>query len=339
MSGKDSSRKSRTPSSPPSPASLSAEPVADPAPIVAPLPAQSPAKEPNTGNPIVVGLLGVFLVALAGVGGGYLHTHPQLPSSPGISPGPAQVAQVNPAPAEALPSEAETVAPPSPVESLATPPSTIPENPVPRPPTSDTKKTRPKASAKETSAAILPQPTLPAQTPNSAPQPPEPRPPSPAPQPPPEKHEERKQSPITIQPAPLVTVNVSDGLPIPILLTEDVPADAPDGLTIQFVVADSVRVDNTTIIAKGAAVTASVAGHKKKILGIGSAKVTYQLRTVQTVGGQQLRVRATSGHNSDGTSAYQFEPPKGPPKKQFAALQGTEYIGYIDTDQTVAVRK
>ncbi len=315
-----------------------------PDPIVTPLPARSPAKEPNTGNPIVVGLLGIVLVGLAGVGGGYLHTPPKLPSSPGISPEQVQVARVNPTPADArpadaLPAEAEPVNPPPPVNSLATAPSTIPENPVPKRRTSDAKKTAPKASLKETSAAILPQPTLPAQTPNSAPQPPEPRPPSPAPQPPPEKHDETKQPPIAVKPAPPVTVNVSDGLPIPILLTEDVTADAPDGLTIQFVVADSVRVDNTTIIAKGAAVTASVAGHKKKILGIGSTKVTYELRTVRTVGGQQLRVRATSGHNSDGTSTYQFEPPKGPPRKQFAALQGTEYIGYIDTDQTVAVRK
>jgi hypothetical protein len=313
MSGNDSSRKSQIPS--------------------------SPAKEPNTGNPIVVGFLGIFLVGLAGVGGGYLHTHPNLPASPAISPEPAQVARIGPAPADALPAEAEPVNPPSQVNSVATPPPTIPDNPVPKRPASDAKKTPPKASVKETSAVILPHPTLPAQTASSAPQPPEPQPPSPAPQPRPEKHDETKQPPITVQPAPLVTVNVSDGLPIPILLTEDVPADAPDGLTIQFVVADSVRVDNTTIIAKGAAVTASVAGHKKKILGIGSTKVTYQLRTVQTVGGQQLRVRATSGHNDDGTSTYQFEPPKGPPKKQFAALQGTEYIGYIDTDQTVAVRK
>ena len=169
MSGKDSSRKSRIPSSPPSPTSLSAEPVADPAPIVTPLPARSPAKEPNTGNPIVVGLLGIFLVGLAGVGGGYLHTHPKLPSSPGISPERAQVAQVNPAPANALPAQAEPVNPPSQVKSLAEPPSTIPENPVPKRRTSDAKKTPPKASVKETGAAILPQPTLPAQTAISAP--------------------------------------------------------------------------------------------------------------------------------------------------------------------------
>jgi hypothetical protein len=338
MSGKDSSRSSRTPSSPPSPTSLSAEPVADPALIVTPLPARSPAKEPNTGNPIVVGLLGIFLVGLAGVGGGYLHTHPN-PSSPGTSPEQAQVARVNPAPAEALPAEAQPVNPPSQVNSVATPPSTIPENPVAKRPTPDAKKTPPKASGKETGAVILPQPTLPAQTAISAPQPPEPQPPSTAPQPPPKKHEETKEPPITVQPAPLVTVKVSDGLPIRILLTEDVPADAPDGLTLQFVVAASVQIDNTTIIAKGATVTASIAGHKKKVLGIGSTKMTYRLRTVHTVDGNQLRVRATSGRNDDGTSTYHFDPPKGSPKKGFVALHGTEYIGYIDTDQTVAVRK
>jgi len=311
MSGKDSSRESQIPS--------------------------SPAKEPNTGNPIVVGLLGIFLVALAGVGGGYLHTHPKLPSSPGTSPELAQVARIAPAPANVLPPEPAPVNPPSEVSSSVEPPSTILESPAPKRLTSDAKKTPPKASVKETSAAILPHPTLPAQPASSAPQPPEPQPPSPAPQPPPEKHEETKEPPTTAQPAPLVTVKVSDGLPIRILLTEDVPEDAPNGLTLKFVVADSVQVDNTTIIAKGAVVTASIADRKKKILGIGSTKLTYQLRAVHAVDGKQLKVRATSGHNSDGTSTNQFDPPKG--QKRFVALQGTEYVGYIDTDQTVAVRE
>jgi len=313
MSGKDSSRKSQIPS--------------------------SPAKEPTTGSPIVVGLLGIFLVGLAGVGGGYLHTHPNLPVSPRISPEPAPLARVSPAPADALPAEAEPVNPPSQVNSVVTPPSTIPENPVPKRSTPDVKKTPPKAGVKEVGAAIVSHPTLPAQTVVSAPQPPEPQPPSPAPQAPPEKHEEAKERPITVQPAPLVTVKVSDGLPIRIFLTEDVPEDAPSGLALKFVVADSVQVDNTTIIAKGAAVTASIAGHKKKILGIGSTKMTYQLRTVHTVDGNQLRVRATSSRNTDGTSTYQFDSPKGATKKGIAALQGTEYIGYVDTDQTVAVRE
>jgi hypothetical protein len=313
MTGKDSSRESQIPS--------------------------SPAKEPNTGNPIVVGLLGIFLVALAGVGGGYLHTHPKLPLSPGASPELAQVARAAPAPVDAPPAKPASVNSPSEVNSTVVPPSTIPESPAPKRLASDAKKTPPKASVKETSAAILPHPTQPAQPASSAPQPPEPQPSSPAPPPTPEKHEETKEPPITAQPAPLITVKASDGLPIRILLTEDVPEDAPNGQTLKFVVADSVQIDNTTIIAKGAVVTASIADRKKKILGIGSAKVTYQLRTVHSVDDKQLKVRATSGHNSDGTSTNQFDPPKGPEKKRFAALQGTEYVAYIDTDQTVAVRK
>ncbi len=60
---------------------------------------------------------------------------------------------------------------------------------------------------------------------------------------------------------------------------------------------------------------------------------------MDTVDGKRLKVRATLGRNSDGTSTNQFDPPKGPEKKRFVGLQGTEYIGYIDTDQTVAVRK
>jgi hypothetical protein len=311
MSGKDSNRQSQIPSSP----------------------------GKATGNPIAVGLLGIFLVALAGVGGGYLETHPKLPSSSGTGPERAQVARINSTPANAPPARSAPVNTASEVSPSAEPPSTIPESPAPKRLTSDTKKTPPKASVKETDGEIPSHPILPAQTTISAPQPPEQQPPSSAPQPPPEKHEEAKEPPVTAQPAPQVAVKVSDGLPIRILLAEDVPEDAPSGSALQFVVADSVQVDNQTIIAKGAAVTASVADHKKKILGIGSTKVTYQLRTVHAVDDQQLKVRATLGRNSNGTSTNPFDPPKGPQKKLFAALQGTEYIGYVDTDQTVAVRK
>ncbi len=128
MSGKDSSRKSQTPSSPPS-TSLSAVPVPDPASTVTPVPAQSPAKRPSSGNPIVVGLLGIFLVGLAGVGGGYLHTHPKLTSSPETSPERSQVARISPAPANALPAQAAPVDPPSEVKSSAEPPSDHPGRP------------------------------------------------------------------------------------------------------------------------------------------------------------------------------------------------------------------
>jgi hypothetical protein len=313
MSGKDSNRTSQIPA--------------------------SPAEEPTTGNPIVVGLLGIFLVALAGVGGVYLRTHPKLPSSSGTRLALGQVARIIPAPTNALPAEPALTNSTSEVSSSVEPPSTTVESPVPKRVTSDAKKSPPKPNVKETGEAVLPQPTLPAQTTISAPQPSEPQPPSSSPQPPPEKHEEAKEPSITVQPAPPVTVKVSDGLPFRILLTEDVPEDAPNGLMFKFAVAESVQVDNTTIIAKGSAVTASIAEHKKKILGIGSTKVTYQLQTVRALDDKQLKVRATSGRNSDGTSTYQFDPPKGSEKKRFAALQGTEYIGYIDTDQTVAVRK
>ncbi len=60
---------------------------------------------------------------------------------------------------------------------------------------------------------------------------------------------------------------------------------------------------------------------------------------VTAVDHKQISVRATSGHSGDGPVVRPFEVPKGPKKKGFAALQGTEYIGYIDGEQTVAVRK
>jgi hypothetical protein len=140
----------------------------------------------------------------------------------------------------------------------------------------------------------------------------------------------------------LVPVTVSDALPFRIILAADVPSDAPGGQALRFSVPDGLTVDDKVVIAKGATVTGSVTGESghKKILGIGGGnKLTFRLLQADAVDGKKLNVRAMSGRRAEGPTIRPFETVKSAKKKGLAAAQGTEYIAYIDGDQTVSVRK
>jgi hypothetical protein len=152
----------------------------------------------------------------------------------------------------------------------------------------------------------------------------------------------------TPKPAPrrpavaLAPVTVNDALPFRIILTADVPSDAPEGQALRFTVVDGLQVNNAIVIAKGATVTGSVTGEtgKKKILGMGGgSKLTFRLLQVDAVDGKKVNVRAMSGRRAEGPTIRNFETLKGSKTKGLAAAQGTEYIAYIDGDQTVSVRK
>ena len=67
--------------------------------------------------------------------------------------------------------------------------------------------------------------------------------------------------------------------------------------------------------------------------------MTFRLTQVQAVDGRKLAVRAVAGKSEDGPAARSFETGRTTKTKGYAALQGTEYIAYIDGDQIVAVRK
>ena len=125
-------------------------------------------------------------------------------------------------------------------------------------------------------------------------------------------------------------------------LAQDVPADASEGTVVRFIVADDFRANDKVVIAKGAAVIGVVAvpTGKKKFLGIGGGnKMSYELQKVDAVDGKKLNVRAMSGSSADGPVLHAFETPNGRKAKGYVALQGTEYIGYTEGDQTVSVRK
>jgi len=233
----------------------------------------------------------------------------------------------------------EVVAPPV-VTLPSTPAETQPQAAPEPPPATPPPATQPspsatKAPAKKTAPKSAP-PTTPTPAPKAAPLPESSTPP-PAPQPAAEPPPPPKPAVPAVQAVP---VTVSDALPFRIVLAEDVPTDVEQGKALRFTVADGLRVGNNLVIAKGAIVAGAIAreaGKKKFIFG--GAKSTFELQLVEAVDGKKLNVRATSGRSSEGPATRSFDTGKGSKPKGLIAAQGTEYIAYIDGDQTVSVSK
>jgi hypothetical protein len=131
-------------------------------------------------------------------------------------------------------------------------------------------------------------------------------------------------------------------LPFVIVLGQDVPSDAPEGTALNFTVSEGLKIDDKTVIAKGAAVTGTITGEsgKKKFLGIGGGhKLMFRLAQAEAVDGKKLAVRALAGRSEEGVTVRPVDIGKGSKTKGYAAMQGTLYVAYIDGDQTVAVKK
>ena len=138
----------------------------------------------------------------------------------------------------------------------------------------------------------------------------------------------------------LVPVALTDGMPFSIRLTEDVPADAEEGHTLHFTVVDGLKAGGVQVIAKGAPVTGAVleAAGKKKIFGIGG-KMTFRLLTVTAVDGKKLNIRAEPSRGKDGPAKRPIESGAKGKTKEIAAGVGSQYVAYIEGDQTVSVKK
>ena len=122
-------------------------------------------------------------------------------------------------------------------------------------------------------------------------------------------------------------------------LATDIPGDATEGQPIKFTVNDAIPGSNGIVIAKGATVTGEIfEAAKKKFLGIGG-KMQYRLIQVTAVDGKKLNVRATPSKSQEGVSRRQVENPGQKHTKEIAAFAGSDYIAYIDGDQTVSVKK
>ena len=99
-----------------------------------------------------------------------------------------------------------------------------------------------------------------------------------------------------------------------------------------------MKVGDVVVIAKGTPVAAEVVdpGETKKVLiVINKGKATFKLTTVESAGGSKLNIRATPVHSDKGDRPLEIQ---GSKTKDLLAPAGTEYMSYIDTEQTVTVK-
>ena len=296
------------------------------APVEAPKSAASapaPAKSAPGLKKILVLAAACVLLLAAAAGAWWLtrsrpHATAQVEQTPAAASQPAGAPAVQPpdqpvSPDAALPAASA----PAPVDSLALPAASVP--------------TPPAASKKDASA--LPQAPQEAAPIVSAARPLQPAAPPPPPAPKPPKTEVAKT------PAQPVTVSLGDGIPFPIVLTQDVAAHAPEHAQLIFRATADVKAGDIVVIAKGATVIGEIAsGNGKKFLGIGS-KMTFKLDSAEGVDGQKIPVRASASRRTDGPTVRPVDSGKYSKPKDLAAVSGAEYIAYVDGDQSITLRK
>ena len=264
--------------------------------------------------PLIAAGAGV-LVLLAG-GGAWFALRPK-PAKP---PAPVAVQAPPPAPVQT----AQETAPAVPVPTPETAPPPVAETPAPppkksEPPQRTAKSTKPvtQAAVPATSAPVTITPSAPV-TATAAPAPSVPAP-----------------APAPAAPA-LQTVVVSDGMPISIKLAEDVPADAPADKPIRFTVSREFRIGNNVVLPEGAVINGVIvdAAHKKLI---GGTKMSYRLKEADIPGGAKLTLRASSTKQGE-DNRRPLEIPGAKHAKDVAATAGSNYVAYVDGDQTVTVK-
>jgi serine/threonine-protein kinase len=256
---------------------------------------------------VAFGLLAAVLIAGAGATGWYWWKSHQAKPSPVAAVTSPPAVETPPAPATPPPADIQPASPPS-VETAP-----------PAPP--ETAKRTPKAN--KIAKIVPPVPVRAAPPPPVSVLAPPPSIPTPAPAP-------------VIQNTPVV---VNDALPFVINLDQDVPTDAREGQILRFTVSQALQVGNKTVIAKGATVTGTVTAESgKRFLRFRGHKLAFRLTQAEAVDGRKLAVRAIAG-KGDGPPTRSFETAKASKIKGYAAVQGTAYIGYIDGDQMVAIRK
>jgi hypothetical protein len=142
----------------------------------------------------------------------------------------------------------------------------------------------------------------------------------------------------TAAPIRIHTVSVPDGKPFNITLAQDVPTKLTAGQKINFTITNDVKVGDAVVIAKGTPVLGEVVdpGDPKKVLiVINKGKATFKLSSVDSTGGSKLNIRATPGHTEKGDRPIELQ---GTKSKELVAPAGTEYMSYIDTEQTVTIK-
>jgi len=287
----------------------------------------------NTMVVLVLAVIGLVVIGAAAGGGWYWWTHLRRPANQPVAavttPPPTPTPQ-SAAPPPATPTPEPP--PPEPAPNPATAPpaaSSSTANKTPRPVKQAAKNTN-KAPEATPAPAPTPAPVNPAPAPVATPAPATPAPAAPPP-----------VAPATTPVVAAVPVAVGDALPFVIVLSQDISSDTPEGTLLRFTATEGLRVGDKTVIGKGASVTGVIAMESgKKFLGMGGGrKLGFQLQQAEAVDGKRVRVRAMAGRAEDGAGVRSFDTGKGSKTKGLAAAQGTQYIAYIDGEQTVSVNK
>jgi hypothetical protein len=146
-------------------------------------------------------------------------------------------------------------------------------------------------------------------------------------------------TPAPVVPAPVEkarVVQVLDGIPFPIILSEDVSEDPKPGQVLHFKAAKDVVMGDAVIIAGGAAVTGQVVeGEKKKLLS--HTKPTYRLVDAVAVDGSHLKIRSAPSRRGDASPDRPIEPIGARKSKDVLASAGSTFLAYFDGPQTVTV--
>jgi hypothetical protein len=135
------------------------------------------------------------------------------------------------------------------------------------------------------------------------------------------------------------TALLADGVPVSLILAEDIPNDAGKGDPVKLTVANDVAVDSRVVIQKGATATGAIVdGAKRKTFAVIGGKLTLRLQTVTAVDGQSVAIRATPGARREGVSKRPVTPTAARGSKPVAAPAGSEYTGYVDGASTIMVK-
>jgi serine/threonine-protein kinase len=271
-----------------------------------------PAPKSNKRIGLAIAAVAGFIILAGAAAAGWWWTKHRT-----VAPSPAAIAQ---APEVSKPSAISSQPAPTPV-----PPPSAPETPAPSAsvPTQAPSPyaTPPRATPSPVPPVIAP-PAAPAATPAVTPA----TAPVPAPA-------------VPRAPGRTVPIDVADGLPFRIALAEDVPANAEEEKALSFRVMEPLKVGDTVLVPRGAVVTGSIASEGgKRFLGLG-AKMTFQLDSVDAVDGQKLKVRAAPARKPSGPTTRPIDTGKYAKAKDLAAARGTDYIAYVDGNQTISVRK
>jgi serine/threonine-protein kinase len=194
-----------------------------------------------------------------------------------------------------------------------------------------------RVSAPRSAPATAPPPTKASQTPA----PPIPAGATPVPvatpaAPPPAPVQAAPAAPAPAAPTRINTVSVPDAKPFNITLAQNVPVKLTAGQKINFTITNDVKVGDVVVIAKGTPVSGVVvdAGDTKKLLVV-KGKATFKLTNVDSAGGTKLNIRTTPAHTDKGDRPIELQ---GTKTKELLAPAGTEYMAYIDSDQTVTIK-